>query len=174
MISSWVKGVHLGDRYRAPYWSFTIPFYWCGAIQPAVHHSKKFLHNQSADIKRISIKIPISLDNSWFCCYTRAFQVSKKYIFHPRKWTFQRTMNNISSFCCYCWPFQNLNPWNFFLSLWKKMPVHRRSLCSVVQSFDTQVWSGAGAGYSWFTTSRFNFSTQTPLDVFVRGSMRTR
>ena len=25
-----------------------------------------------------------------------------------------------------------------------------------------------------FTTSRFNFSTQTPLDVFVRGSMRTR
>ena len=33
MISGWVKGVHLEDRYKAPQRGCTTPFYWCGAMQ---------------------------------------------------------------------------------------------------------------------------------------------
>ena len=43
-------------------------------------------------MKKFSIKI--SVNNSSFCCYSRAFQnlVSKKHIFGLRKWTLQWTM----------------------------------------------------------------------------------
>ena len=43
-------------------------------------------------MKKFSIKI--SVNNSSFCCYSRAFQnlVSKTHIFGLRKWTLQKTM----------------------------------------------------------------------------------
>ena len=81
------------------------------------HSNYLFFHNIGqctdlcTDMKKFSIKI--SVNNSSFCCYSRAFPnlVSKKTYFWTQKMNPSKNDGGTpSSFYCYCGPFCNLNP----------------------------------------------------------------
>ena len=150
MISGWVKRVHLGDKDRAPHQRTAALLIFTGVVEYSGAPLQFFCTTNRRIVKKISIKSPISLDISSFCCCTRAFQVSKEYMFGPREWTFQRKMKAYLFILLLLLAILKFEPMKLFIRLWKrKLPLQRQSFCSGCNVSMLMVWFGTGVLVSY-------------------------